>query len=202
MNPCTPNNIEVVETQYPCLKIEDTAMVSPVAEELPEDGFDSESESHIVVSYCPSVIEEISNPPVDGSMASSQVVYIDVQTMYPAQGNPKEDVEVECVAAAGYKPQMQLPVNSLRKMEGDSSVEEDLDKAAGYRPQGNGPSWSAGGPDSPVSMGSNNENASFGSPCSINSRQFLIPSKEEEDSPKVINTGWSFTNFFHNKPND
>ncbi|KAJ7335040.1 hypothetical protein JRQ81_012981 [Phrynocephalus forsythii] len=203
MNPCTPNSIEVVQTQHPCLKIEDTAMTSPVAEELPEDGFDSESESHIVVSYCPSVIEEeISNPPVDGSLGSSQVVYIDVQTMYPAQVNSGEDLEVDCVAAAGYKPQMQLPVNSLRKMEGASSIEEDLDKAAGYRPQGNGPSWNAGCPDSPVSMESNNENASFGSPCSINSRQFLIPSKEDEDSPKAINTGWSFTNFFHNKPND
>uniref|UniRef100_A0A6J0TS08 Leukemia inhibitory factor receptor n=1 Tax=Pogona vitticeps TaxID=103695 RepID=A0A6J0TS08_9SAUR len=203
MNPCTPNNIEVVETQLPCVKIEDTAIVSPVVEELPEDGFDSESESHIVVSYCPSIVEEeILNPPVDGSLGSSQVVYIDVQTMYPAQVSPKEDLEVDCVAAAGYKPQMQLPVNGLRKIEGASSVEEDLDKEAGYRPQGNGPSWSAGCPDSPVSMESNNENASFGSPCSVNSRQFLIPSKEDEDSPKVINPGWSFTNFFHNKPND
>ncbi|XP_042308443.1 leukemia inhibitory factor receptor isoform X2 [Sceloporus undulatus] len=199
MNPCTPNNIEVVETQTSCLKIEDAAIKLPVTEELPEDGLDSESESHIVVSYCPSIIEEeISNPPIDGSMGSSQVVYIDIQTMYPAPDKMKEDLEVDCVVAAGYKPQMQPPRNT----EETTSVDEDLDKAAGYRPQVNAPSWNTDCPDSPVSMESNNENASFGSPCSINSRQFLIPPKEEEDSPEVINTGWSFANFFHNKPND
>ncbi|XP_062984206.1 leukemia inhibitory factor receptor [Elgaria multicarinata webbii] len=204
MNPCTPNNIEVVETQSSCLKIEDTAITSPVVEDHPEDGFDSETESHIVVSYCPPIIEEeISNPPADESAGSSQVIYIDIQSMYPDQIKPKEELEVDCVAAAGYKPQMQLPVNSLRKVEETSCIEEeDLDNAAGYRPQVNTPSWNAGGPDSPGSIESNNENASFGSPCSINSRQFLIPPKEDEDSPKAINTGWSFTNFFHNKLND
>ncbi|XP_054842132.1 leukemia inhibitory factor receptor-like [Eublepharis macularius] len=198
MNPCTPNNIEVVETQSPCLKIEDTAITSPVADELPEDGFDSETESHIVVSYCPPIIEEeISNPPGDESMGSSQVIYIDIQSMYPPQVKLKEEPGVDCVAAAGYKPQMQLPVNSLITME-DTSSAEDVDKTAGYRPQANPPTWNTGCPDSPRSIESNNENASFGSPCSINSRQFLIPPKEDEDSPK----GWSFANFFHNKPND
>ncbi|XP_044287032.1 leukemia inhibitory factor receptor [Varanus komodoensis] len=203
MNPCTPNNIEVVEKESPCLKIEDTAITSPAVEEHPEDGFDSETESHIVVSYCPPIIEEeISHPPGDESAGSSQVIYIDIQSMYPAQVKPKEELEVDCVAAAGYKPQMQLPVTSLRKTEEASSIEEDLDKAAGYRPQVNRPSWITGCPDSPGSMESNNENASFGSPCSINSRQFLIPPKEDEDSPKAINSGWSFTNLFHTKPND
>ncbi|XP_060617394.2 leukemia inhibitory factor receptor [Anolis sagrei] len=198
MNPCTPNNIEVVETQSSCLKIEEAVIKSPVTEELPEDGFDSESESHIVVSYCPSIIEEeLSNPPIDGSMASSQVVYIDIQTMYPAPDKMKEELEIDCVASAGYKPQMQLPRNT----EETSSAEEDLEKAAGYRPQVNAPSWNTDCPDSPASDESNNENVSFGSPCSINSRQFLIPPKDE-DSPEVINTGWSFSNFFHNKPND
>ncbi|KAL8203968.1 UNVERIFIED_CONTAM: hypothetical protein K2H54_065733 [Gekko kuhli] len=203
MNPCTPNNIEVVETQSPCLKIEDTAITSPAADELPEDGFDSETESHIVVSYCPPIIdEEISNPPGDESTGSSQVVYIDIQTMYPPQVKLKEGTGTDCAAAAGYKPQMQLPVNSVIKMEDTPSTEGYMDKAAGYRPQVNPPTWNMGCPDSPGSTESNNENASFGSPCSINSRQFLIPPKEDEDSPKVINTGWSFTNFFHNKPND
>ncbi|XP_008114296.2 leukemia inhibitory factor receptor isoform X1 [Anolis carolinensis] len=198
MNPCTPNNIEVVETQSSCLKIEEAVIKSPVTEELPEDGFDSESESHIVVSYCPSIIEEeLSNPPTDGSVGSSQVVYIDIQTMYPSSDKMKEDLEIDCVASAGYKPQMQLPKNT----EETSSAEEDLEKAAGYRPQVNAPSWNTDCPDSPVSVESNNENVSFGSPCSINSRQFLIPPKDE-DSPEVINTGWSFSNFFHNKPND
>nr|XP_056705039.1 leukemia inhibitory factor receptor [Euleptes europaea] len=203
MNPCTPNNIEVVETQYPCLKVEDTAITSPMADELPEDGFDSETESHIVVSYCPPIIEEeISNPPGDESAASSQVVYIDIQSVYPPQVKLKEEPEADYVAAAGYKPQMQLPINSLLKIEEMSSAEEDVDKAAGYRPQVNPPTWNTGCPDSPGSIESNKENASFGSPCSINSRQFLIPPKEDEESPKVINTGWSFANFFHNKPND
>ncbi|XP_060092576.1 leukemia inhibitory factor receptor [Heteronotia binoei] len=203
MNPCTPNNIEVVETLSPCLKVEDTAITSPVADELPEDGFDSESESHIVVSYCPPIIEEeISNPPGDESMGSSQVVYINFQSMYPPQVRVEEEPGADCVATAGYKPQLQLPINSLIKMEDTSSAEEYMDKGAGYRPQVNPPTWNTGCPDSPGSTESNNENASFGSPCSINSRQFLIPPKEDEDSPKVITTGWNFTNFFHNKPND
>lgn len=203
MNPCTPNNIEVIETQTHSLKIEDTAMTSPVAEELPEDGFDSETESHIVVSYCPPIIEEeISNPPVDESGESSQVIYIDIQSMYPVPDKLKDDAEADCVAAAGYKPQMQLPVSSARKTEYASAVEEDVDKAAGYRPQVNAPSWNKGCPDSPTSIESNNENASFGSPCSISSRQFLIPPKEDNDSPKANSIGWSFANFFHNKSND
>uniref|UniRef100_A0ACB8EPN1 Uncharacterized protein n=1 Tax=Sphaerodactylus townsendi TaxID=933632 RepID=A0ACB8EPN1_9SAUR len=204
MNPCTPNNIEVIETQYPCLKIEDTAITSPMADDLPEDGFDSETESHIVVSYCPPIIEEeISNPPGEETMGSSQVIYIDIQSGYPPQVKLKEEPEADYVAAAGYKPQMQLPVNNLLKMEEPSSVDEDVDKAAGYRPQVNPSAWNTACPDSPTSIESNNENASFGSPCSINSRQFLIPSKEDEDSQNVVtNTGWSFANFFHNKPND
>ncbi|XP_077203129.1 leukemia inhibitory factor receptor-like isoform X2 [Paroedura picta] len=207
MNPCTPNNIEVVETQSPCLKIEDTAISSPMADELSEDGFDSETESHIVVSYCPPIIEEeISNAPGDESMGSSQVVYLNIQSMYPSQVKPKERAEADCVAAAGYKPQMQLPVNSIIKMEETSSAEEDMDEAAGYRPQVNPSTWNTGCPDSPGSIESNNENASFGSPCSINSRQFLIPPKEDEDSPKAVNPGLMtlthFTNLFHSKPND
>lgn len=204
MNPCTPNNIEVIETQSHGFKVEDTAMTSPVAEDLPEDGFDSETESHIVVSYCPPIIEEeVSNPQADESAGSSQVVYIDIQSMYPAPDKLKEEAEADCVAAAGYKPQMQLPVNSLRKMEYVSAAGEEVDRAAGYRPQvSSAPSWNKGCPDSPTSIESNHENASFGSPCSINSRQFLIPPKEDDDSPKANSVGWSFTNFFHNKSND
>lgn len=201
MNPCTPNNIEVVETQSPCLKVEETAVTSPVEDELPEDDFGSGS--HVVVSYCPPIIEEeISNLPVDESAGSSQVVYIDIQSMYPSQVKLKEDPEVDCVTAAGYKPQMQLPVTQVVN---ESLGEEDLDEGAGYRPQVNASAWNmepGSCPDSPGSTESNNENASFGSPCSINSRQFLIPPKEDEDSPKAIASGWSFANFFHNKPND
>lgn len=200
MNPCTPNNIEVVETQCQGLKIEDTAITSPVMEELPEDGFESESGSHIVVSYCPPIIEEvISNQPEDESIVSSQVVYIDVQSMYPAPVKTNEELEADCVASAGYKPQMQLAVNGLRELEETSMTEEDSDQVAAYRPQVNPSSWNTGCPDSPESI----ENISFGSPCSINSRQFLIPPKEEEeDSPKAINSGWSFANLFHTKSNN
>ncbi|KAM6474184.1 leukemia inhibitory factor receptor isoform 1-T2 [Liasis olivaceus] len=199
MNPCTPNNIEVVETQSQGVKIEDTAITSPVMEELLEDSFESESGSHIVVSYCPPIIEEvISNQPEDESIVSSQVVYIDVQSMYPAPVKPNEELEADSVASAGYKPQMQLAVNSLRNLEETSMTEDDTDKVAGYRPQVNTSSWNKGCPDSPESI----ENVSFGSPCSINSRQFLIPPKEDDDSPKAINSGWSFANLFHTKSND
>uniref|UniRef100_A0A2D4H9G9 Fibronectin type-III domain-containing protein n=2 Tax=Micrurus lemniscatus lemniscatus TaxID=129467 RepID=A0A2D4H9G9_MICLE len=201
MNPCTPNNIEVVETQSQGLKIEDTAITSPVTEDPSEDGLESESGSHVVVSYCPPIIEEvISNPPEDESTVSSQVVYIDVQSMYSAPVKPNEELEADCVVSAGYKPQMQLAVNNFRQLEETSATEEDSDKGAGYRPQVNAPSWNTGCPDSPEST----ENVSFGSPCSINSRQFLIPPKDDDDndSPKAINSGWSFANLFHTKSNE
>ncbi|XP_070599524.1 leukemia inhibitory factor receptor [Erythrolamprus reginae] len=200
MNPCTPNNIEVVETQSQGLKIEDTAITSPDMEDAPEDGLESESGSHVVVSYCPPIIEEvISNPPEDESAGSSQVVYIDVQSMYSAPVKPSEELEADCVVSAGYKPQMQLAVNSFRQLEETSATEEDSDKGAGYRPQVNASSWNTDIPDSPESTG----NVSFGSPCSINSRQFLIPPKDEDDdSPKAINSGWSFANLFHTKSNE
>uniref|UniRef100_A0A8C5TN57 Leukemia inhibitory factor receptor n=1 Tax=Malurus cyaneus samueli TaxID=2593467 RepID=A0A8C5TN57_9PASS len=203
MNPCTPNSVEVVETQSTAPKIEDTEMMSPAAETtVPEDGSDSEMENHVVVSYCPPIIEEeISNPPMDEPGGSSQVVYIDIQSMYQPQIKQEEEPEIDLVTTAGYKPQMQLSISAL-KVEGHSPVEEELDKTAGYRPQANTNAWNMGTPDSPGSVESNNENASFGSPCSINSRQFLLPPKDDEDSPKPINTGWSFTHFFQNKPND
>uniref|UniRef100_A0A8C0GHP6 Leukemia inhibitory factor receptor n=1 Tax=Chelonoidis abingdonii TaxID=106734 RepID=A0A8C0GHP6_CHEAB len=203
MNPCTPNSVEVVETRSTVLKIEDTEIISPVADsELPEDGSETGTGSHVVVSYCPPIIEEeISSPPIDEPVGSSQVIYIDIQSMYQPQVNPEEEPEINFVTTAGYKPQMQLPINAM-KMESHSPTEEDLDKIAGYRPQANTNVWKLNSPDSPVSIQSNNENGSFGSPCSINSRQFLIPPKDYEDSPTPNNTGWSFTHFFQNKPND
>ncbi|NWS40451.1 LIFR factor, partial [Probosciger aterrimus] len=203
MNPCTPNSVEVVETQSAAPKIEDTEMMSPAADTIvPEDGSDSETENHVVVSYCPPIIEEeISNPPMDEPVGSSQVVYIDIQSMYQPQIKPEEDPEINLVTTAGYKPQMQLPISAL-KIESRPSAEEELDKTAGYRPQANTNAWNMDTPDSPGSVESNNENASFGSPCSINSRQFLLPPKDDEDSPKPSNIGWSFTHFFQNKPND
>ncbi|KAM7166977.1 leukemia inhibitory factor receptor isoform 2-T4 [Macrochelys suwanniensis] len=203
MNPCTPNSVEVVETRSTVLKIEDTEIISPVVDsELLEDGSDPETGSHVVVSYCPPIIEEeISSPARDEPVGSSQIIYIDIQSMYQPQVNPEEEPEINFVTSAGYKPQMQLPINAM-KMESHSPTEEDLDKTAGYRPQANTNVWKLDSPDSPTSIQSNNENGSFGSPCSINSRQFLIPPKDYEDSPTPNNTGWSFTNFFQNKPND
>ncbi|NXD09085.1 LIFR factor, partial [Nothocercus nigrocapillus] len=203
MNPCTPNSVEVVETQSAAPKIEDTEMMSPAADtSVPEDGSDSENENHVVVSYCPSIVEEeISNPPMDEPVGSSQVVYIDIQSMYQPQIKAEEEPEIDFVTTAGYKPQMQLPISAL-KIESRSATEEESDKTAGYRPQANTNAWNMDTPDSPGSVESNNENASFGSPCSINSRQFLIPPRDDEDSPKPTNTGWSFTHFFQNKPND
>nr|XP_009477633.1 PREDICTED: leukemia inhibitory factor receptor [Pelecanus crispus] len=203
MNPCTPNSVEVVETQSAAPKIEDTEMMSPAADTtVPEDGSDSETENHVVVSYCPPIIEEeISNPPMDEPVGSSQVVYIDIQSMYQPQIKPEEEPEIDLVTTAGYKPQMQLPISAL-KIESCSPAAEELDKTAGYRPQANTNAWNNDTPDSPGSVESNNENTSFGSPCSINSRQFLLPPKDDEDSPKPSNIGWSFTHFFQNKPND
>ncbi|XP_075788631.1 leukemia inhibitory factor receptor [Pelodiscus sinensis] len=203
MNPCTPNSVEVVETRSIVPKIEDTEIMSPVAEsELPEDGSDLETGSHVVLSYCPAIIEEeISSPPIDEPVGSSQVIYIDIQSMYQPQVSLEEETDINFVTTAGYKPQMQLPINAM-KMESHSPAEEDIDKTAGYRPQANTNAWKLDSPDSPVSIESNNENGSFGSPCSINSRQFLIPPKDYEDASTSNNTGWSFTNFFQNKPND
>ncbi|XP_011821497.1 PREDICTED: leukemia inhibitory factor receptor [Mandrillus leucophaeus] len=198
MNPCTPNNVEVLETRSAFPKIEDTEIISPVAER-PEDRSDAEPENHVVVSYCPPIIEEeIPNPAADEAGGTAQVIYIDVQSMYQPQAKPEEEQENDPVGGAGYKPQMHLPVNSTVE---DIAAEEDLEKTVGYRPQANVNTWSLVSPDSPRSIDSNSEIVSFGSPCSINSRQFLIPPKDE-DSPKSNGGGWSFTNFFQNKPND
>lgn len=198
MNPCTPNNVEVLETRSAVPKIEDTEIISPVAERL-EESSDAEPENHVVVSYCPPVIEEeIGNPGVDEAGGASQVVYIDVQSMYQPQAKPEEEPESDPVVGAGYKPQMHLPITSTVE---DLAADDDLDKIAAYRPQANVNTWNLVSPDSPRSTDSNSEIVSFGSPCSINSRQFLIPPKDE-DSPKSSGGGWSFTNFFQNKPND
>ena len=88
MNPCTPNNVEVLETRSVALKMEDTEIISPVAER-PEDRSAAEPENHVVVSYCPPVIEEeLANPGAEGGGAS-QVIYIDVQSMYQPQAKPE-----------------------------------------------------------------------------------------------------------------
>ncbi|XP_042546453.1 leukemia inhibitory factor receptor isoform X1 [Dipodomys spectabilis] len=197
MNPCTPNNVEVLETRA-APKIEDTEIISPVAER-PEEGCNTEPENHVVVSYCPPIIEEeIPNPVVDEAGGTSQVIYIDVQSMYQPQAKPEEEQDIDPVVGPGYKPQMRLPINSTLE---ETAAEDDIDKTAGYRPQANVNTWNLVSPDSPRSTDSNSEVVSFGSPCSINSRQFLIPPKDE-DSPKSNGAGWSFTNFFQNKPND
>ncbi|XP_043843984.1 leukemia inhibitory factor receptor [Dromiciops gliroides] len=199
MNPCTPNNVEVVETRSAAPKIEeDTEIKSPVADG-PEEGSDVEPENHVVVSYCPPIIEEeIANAGGEEAGGSSQVIYIDIQSMYQPQAKPEEELENDSVGGAGYKPQMHLPVTSAVE---NIIAADDLEKTAGYRPQTNVNAWNLDSPDSPRSIDSNSEIVSFGSPCSINSRQFLIPPKDEE-SPKSSNGGWSFTNFFQNKPND
>ncbi|XP_042117393.2 leukemia inhibitory factor receptor isoform X2 [Peromyscus maniculatus bairdii] len=198
MNPCTPNNVEVLESRSIVPKIEDTEIISPVAER-PGEGSEADPENHVVVSYCPPIIEEeIANPTADEAGGTSQVVYIDVQSMYQPQAKPEEEQDVDPGVVAGYKPQMRLPINPAVE---DPTAEDEADKAAGYRPQANVNTWNLVSPDSPRSTDSNSEIVSFGSPCSINSRQFLIPPKDE-DSPKSNGGGWSFTNFFQNKPND
>uniref|UniRef100_A0A8C5KWU1 Leukemia inhibitory factor receptor n=1 Tax=Jaculus jaculus TaxID=51337 RepID=A0A8C5KWU1_JACJA len=198
MNPCTPNDVEVLETRSIIPKIEDTEIISPVAER-PEEISEAEPENHVVVSYCPPIIEEeIANPAADDAGGTSQVVYIDVQSMCQPQARPEDEQDIDPIVGAGYKPQMRLPINSAVE---ETAAENDADSTAGYRPQANVNTWNLVSPDSPRSTDSNSEIVSFGSPCSVNSRQFLIPPKDD-DSPKSNGGAWSFTNFFQNKPND
>lgn len=114
MNPCTPNNVEVLESRSIVPKIEDTEIISPVAER-PGERSEADAENHVAVSYCPPIIEEeITNPTADEAGGASQVVYIDVQSMYQPQAKAEEEQDVDPVvvaAAAGYKPQMRLPIN-------------------------------------------------------------------------------------------
>lgn len=198
MNPCTPNHVEVLESRSIPPKIEDTEITSPVSER-PGESSETDPENQAAVSYCPPIIEEeITNPAADEAGGASQVVYIDVQSMYQPQAKAEDEQDADPVMVAGYKPQMRLPINPAAE---DTTAEDEADKTAGYRPQANVNTWNLVSPDSPRSTDSNSEVVSFGSPCSINSRQFLIPPKDE-DSPKSNGGGWSFTNFFQNKPND
>ncbi|KAM4808353.1 leukemia inhibitory factor receptor [Rhinophrynus dorsalis] len=202
MNPCTPNNVEVVETFSTVPKILDTGLNSPVPEDpssqFPDD--DTEDENHVVVSYCPSSAnEDTSNVALDESTASSQVVYIDIQSMYQPQSNSEEEPESKILdSAGGYKPQMQLQINSV-KTDSLTPAEDNFDASAGYRPQENPNTWAVDSADSPTSLGSNSENASFGSPCSITSRHFLIPPVDDKDSLKPTHVGWSLSSIFQNK---
>ncbi|XP_029434310.1 leukemia inhibitory factor receptor isoform X2 [Rhinatrema bivittatum] len=208
MNRCTPNNVEVVETLATVPKIMDTELTSPVGENedldthLPEYDSDPEGENHVVISYCPPIMdEEISSPPIDETVGSSQVTYIDIQSMYQPQAKSEEKSENEFVHGAGYKPQMQLSINTATASN-HTTTEDDLEQSAGYRPQVNVTTWNVGSPCSSSSTDSNSENASFGSPCSINSRHFLIPPEEDQDTLKPTHAGWSFTSLFQNKPDD
>ncbi|KAM9331015.1 leukemia inhibitory factor receptor [Gastrophryne carolinensis] len=199
MNPCTPNSVEVVESFYTVPKILDTELNSPVSEDgqLPEDGSEAPSDNHVVVSYCqPTAHEDTSNPMVDGSATPSQVVYIDVQSMYQPQANSEEEAESDCLDGGGYKPQMQLPINSVT-MDNQAPAGDALAEFIGYRPQGHANGWAADSPGSPTSMGS--ENASFGSPCSTNSRHFLIPPVDNKEPLKPSHAGWSISSLFQNK---
>ncbi|KAM5193915.1 leukemia inhibitory factor receptor [Mantella aurantiaca] len=202
MNPCTPNNVEVVESFYTVPKILDTELNSPLSEsgQLPEDGSEAPDDDHIVVSYCqPTSHGDTSNPVLDESATPSQVVYIDIQSMYQPQANSEEERESDFLDSSGYKPQMQLPVSSVT-MDSQAPAEDTLVESAGYRPQGHPNNWAMDSPGSPTSVGS--ENASFGSPCSVNSRHFLIPPVDNKDSLKPTHIGWSISSLFQNKQED
>ncbi|XP_072272716.1 leukemia inhibitory factor receptor-like [Pyxicephalus adspersus] len=202
MNPCTPNSVEVVESFYTVPKILDTELSSPMSEsgQLPEDGSEVPNDDHIVVSYCqPTSHGDTSSSVLDESATPSQVVYIDVQSMYQPQANSEDDLESDFLDNGGYKPQMQLPINSVT-MDNQVPAEDLLVESAGYRPQGPPTTWAVDSPGSPTSMGS--ENASFGSPCSVNSRHFLIPPVDNKDSLKPTHIGWSISSLFQNKQDD
>lgn len=208
MNPCTPNSVEVVETLSTIPKIVDTELTSPVAysdelgDNLIQDDSDSESENHVVVSYCPPIIEEeICNQGADDNADDTQIIYLDIQLMYQPQTKASDETDVDLEDMAGYKPQMQLPINTVN-MGGQLPAEEGVDQSAGYKPQVNVNNWNTDSPSSPTSAASYGENASFGSPCSINSRHFLIPPEDDKDSLKPTHVGWSFTSLFQTKPDE
>lgn len=183
MNPCTPNTVEVLEAGPTVPKTEDTELASPVAER-PESGpGDGDADKQVPVSYCPPLVEEAG--------PAGQVVYMDVQSGYQPQARPdggqdggQDGRPARCT---GYKPQLQLPGSR--------------GGAGGYRPQADAGTWTPLAPLAPLSPDSSSDVGSFGSPCSVDSRQFLIPPRNEE-SPKWSGGGWSFSNFFQNKPND
>lgn len=203
MNTCTPNNVEVVESFYTVPKILDTELNSPMSEsgQLSADGSAvPDDDDHIVVSYCqPTSHGDTSNSVLDESATPSQVVYIDVQSMYQPQANSEDDVETDILDSSGYKPQMQLPISSLT-MDIEVPAEDTFVESSGYRPQGHPNTWAVDSPGSPTSVGS--ENASFGSPSSVNSRHFLIPPVDNKDSLKPTHIGWSISSLFQNKQDD
>ncbi|XP_030048912.1 leukemia inhibitory factor receptor isoform X3 [Microcaecilia unicolor] len=208
MNPCTPNSVEVVENLSTVPKVMDTDLMSPIGESedlgthVPEYNSDMESENHVVISYCPPIMdEEVSNPTTDEAVGSSKVVYLNIQSIYQPQAKSEEETENEFVDKAGYKPQMQLSINTV-KADNHITTEDELEQCAGYRPQANVNTWNVESPCSASSTDTNSENASFGSPCSINSRHFLIPPEEDQDTLKPTHVGWSFTSLFHSKSDD
>ncbi|XP_056402166.1 leukemia inhibitory factor receptor isoform X2 [Hyla sarda] len=194
MNRCTPSSVEVVE---PFPKILDTELNSPMSNggPFPEDGSETLEDNHAGIIYTqPASSEDTSNSALEGS-ASPSVVYIDVQSMYQPQANSEDEPDVEFAEGAGYKPQMQLPINTVNV---DHQVDENqVAASSGYRPQGHPNTWALDSPGSPTSMES--ENASFGSPCSVNSRHFLIPPVDDKDSLKPAHAGWSISSLFQNK---
>ncbi|XP_075711113.1 leukemia inhibitory factor receptor [Rhinoderma darwinii] len=195
MNRCTPSSLEVVE---PFPKILDTELNSPLSDsgQIPEDGSETQDHDHAGIIYTqPVTHEDTSNPVLDGS-ASPSVVYIDIRSMYHPQANSEEEPDVDFADGAGYKPQMQLPISTVN-MDNPTSTEDPVAESSGYRPQGHPNTWAMDSPGSPTSMGS--ENASFGSPCSVNSRHFLIPPMENKDSLKPTHIGWSISSLFQNK---
>ncbi|KAM4053372.1 leukemia inhibitory factor receptor isoform 1-T1 [Anomaloglossus baeobatrachus] len=195
MNRCTPSSVEVVE---PFPKILDTELNSPLSDsgQTPDDCSGTPDDNHSGVIYSqPTIHGDTSNPILDGS-ASPSVVYIDVQSMYQPQAGSEEELDVDVADGAGYKPQMQLPITTVN-VDHQMPTEDDMAESSGYRPQGHPNTWAGDSPGSPTSMGS--ENASFGSPCSVNSRHFLIPPVDNKDSLKPAHAGWSISSLFQNK---
>ncbi|XP_044129373.1 leukemia inhibitory factor receptor isoform X1 [Bufo gargarizans] len=198
MNRCTPSSVEVVE---PFPKILDTELSSPLedCDQILEDGSETGEDNHAGIIYTQATThEDTSNPMLNGS-ASPSVVYIDVQSMYQPQASSEDEPDVDLVDGAGYKPQMQLPIGAVN-MDNQASTEDDLAASSGYRPQGQIDTWTPDSPGSPSSIGS--ENASFGSPCSVNSRHFLIPPADNKDSIRPTHVGWSISSLFQAKQDE
>uniref|UniRef100_H3A6T2 Fibronectin type-III domain-containing protein n=1 Tax=Latimeria chalumnae TaxID=7897 RepID=H3A6T2_LATCH len=199
MNPCTPSRVEVVENTDPAGKIDNSEFAN---DQLPEDGSDTDTEKTWVIPYYPQIIEEESsnqsNTVLSSSQSnSSQVIYSGIKNLgYQPQVGSEEMQENNCfVNDQGYKPQVHTS-NGALNAEHCASLNNESVKSLGYQPQGSFASHKLESPGSPTSNGhdDSSENTVIGSPCSVNSTHFLLPSEDKEPS-KSVDRVWSFSSF-------
>ncbi|XP_039606579.1 LIF receptor subunit alpha a [Polypterus senegalus] len=187
VQPCMVNGVQIVESMHgekdaEILDICKVETISSNNSQIEEDGSESESINHTVVSYYPQIVDDVPKSSSDTSSGSvdsclTQVTYTGIQQ----QQQLSESKNVE-----GYRPQMKLQTFPLNLNE--TAPSPDLpEPSTGYQPQTNASSWSLESPE---------VNASIGSPTSVNSTQFLLPDQAAGDEQQSHALGWAFTNFF------